>query len=376
MRSSSPFVESGDRGYDFFSGSRPESPGSYATKLGYGREGISESIKLSFRAGGEKAFYERLKGAMIQRKWLLQGAPPVPKPDSQSSRAASPGLAPGSNVSDGKQNRTLTVGLAGLQQRDLETRKNNEIVIGNAFEDLEALMVSAKEVVALAEKFSGAIASSSNSNSSEETALISQSAAALGLMTTKDVLGTGSNAESLYLSELSRTLAEFLTDDATGILRREGGIISLVDLWAIFNRARGGVELVSPLDFHKAADLWEKLGLPIRLRRFKSGVCVVQGKDRTDEKTVSSLLAWFRTFHEEPSVDANISDVQFFGRGVTPQETAENFGWSVGVASEELQLAEDRGALCREEGIEGVRFWENWLISADDVVGGTASIRT
>ncbi|KAG4432843.1 hypothetical protein IFR05_011682 [Cadophora sp. M221] len=117
----------------------------------------------------------------------------------------------------------------------------------NAFEDLEALMASAKEIVALAESFS-------SSGGGAETNAVAN---ALGLVTTKDMLGGGSNSESLYISELSRNLADFLTDDARGVLRKAGGIISLVDLWAVFNRARGGVELVSPLDFEKAARLWE-----------------------------------------------------------------------------------------------------------------------
>ncbi len=241
-------------------------------------------------------------------------------------------------------------------------RKNNEVVIGSAFEDLDALMASAKEIIALAEKFSGAIGSSSGGATSEATDVVSRSAAALGLMTTKDVLGSSSKSESLYISELSRNLAEFLTDDATGVLRREGGIMSLVDLWAVFNRARGGVELVSPLDFHKAASLWEKLNLPLRLRQFKSGLLVVQGKDRTDEKTTAALLAWLRTLHDDRSSEMHPWDVRRWGMGVTPQETAERFGWSVGVASEELEMAEERGALCREEGVEGLRFWENWLV--------------
>jgi ESCRT-II complex subunit VPS36 len=31
------------------------------------------------------------------------------------------------------------------------------------------------------------------------------------------------------------------------------------------------------------------------------------------------------------------------------------------VAEEELEMAEERGVLCREEGIEGLRFWENFI---------------
>lgn len=287
---------------------------------------------------------------MTQRKWLLQGAPPVPRPNRASGTES--GIS-WSGTSTPTGERMKTVGIAGLEQRRLEVQKNNEIIIGNAFEDLEALMASAKEIVALAESFA-----SSNGNTSSESSAVAN---ALGLVTTKDMLGGGSNSESLYITELSRNLAEFLTDDARGVLRKAGGIISLVDLWAMFNRARGGVELVSPSDFEKAARLWEKLKLPVRLRQFKSGVLVVQGSDRTDEKTIKALLAWLSSLHSVPPDKELAWDWQTFGRGVTAHDTAEHFGWSIGVAEEELEMAEDRGALCREESDEGLKFWENWI---------------
>lgn len=251
-------------------------------------------------------------------------------------------------------------------------RKNNELVIGTAFEDLEALMASAKEIVALAEQFARQTQSTNGSGplnaSNEANALLAQSASALGLVTTKDMLVPGSSSSSLYLSELSRNLAEFLTEDARGVLRKAGGIVSLVDLWATFNRARGGVELVSPNDFERACRLWEKLRLPVRLREFKSGVLVVQGSERTDEKTIKSLQTWLAGMHSElaePGKEAPW-DLKLFGRGVTARDVAEHFGWSIGVASEELEMAEERGALCREESIEGLKFWENWIVKDEE----------
>jgi ESCRT-II complex subunit VPS36 len=326
---------------------RPESPGPMLNHLPAPGTEENESIKLSFRRGGEKIFHERLKGCMTQRKWLLQGAPPVPKPNRPAAAdARSSGTTPSGE-------RAKTVGIAGLEQRRLEVRKNNELAIGNAFEDLETLMASAKQIVALAESFA-----TSNGTGTSETSAVAN---ALGLVTTKEMLGGGSNSETLYISELSRNLAEFLTDDARGVLRKAGGIISLVDLWAIFNRARGGVELVSPLDFEKAARLWEKLKLPVRLREFKSGVLVVQASDRTDEKTIKTLLVWLSDLHSFPPEKELPWDWQVFGRGVTAQDAAEHFGWSIGVAEEELEMAEERGALCREESIEGLKYWENWI---------------
>jgi len=318
-----------------------------------------ETIKFSFHIGGEKTFLERLKGALVQRKWLLQSAPPVPRPPQ------SPTQSSGSPLSIGPDGlaRTSTplqrvVGIAGLERRGAEQRQNNQAVIGTAFEDLEALMTSAKEVIAMAEQF----AKQTGGDSAEARSLLSDSASVLGLVTTKDMLGSGSAGEQLYITELSRNLAEFLTDDRRGVLRKEGGIMSLVDLWAVFNRTRNGIELISPLDFEKAAVKWDDLHLPIRLRRFKSGLLVLQERNRTDEKTIASLLAWLREpqFAFPPPADDFLG--QTFGRGVTAQETAERFGWSVGVATEELEMAEEMGALCRDQCLDGTRFWDNHIL--------------
>ncbi|KAH8430281.1 ESCRT-II subunit protein VPS36 [Aspergillus melleus] len=340
---------------------RAESPAPFFEQGTIKNTEITDCIKLSFRGGGEKTFHERLKGALIQRKWLLYDAPPVPQQPARST--PSPGLTVSAPV-DGivpVQTRSPAVGIAGLEQRGLEARRNNEMVIGNAFEDLEALMASAKQIVALAETLARESGMSNDENSLEASTVLSESAAALGMITTKDMLGSG--AENLYLSELSRNLAEYLTDDRKGILQREGGIISLIDLWAIFNRSRNGVELVSPSDFQRAAELWEKLKLPVRLRRFKSGLLVVQRYDWSDEKTIRQLQEWMVELRQIPPLEPVAWDWHLFGRAVTAQEAAQRFQWSVGVAAEELEMAEDKGVLCREEGIEGLRFWSNYITS-------------
>lgn len=338
---------------------RPESPGPSLDGARLGADDDIECVKLSFHEGGEKIFHERLKGAMVQRKWLLQNAPPVP--DSPPGNISSTTIGIDGQVRQSLE-RTRTVGIAGLERQGLELRKKNEAVIGSAFEDLDALMTSAKEVVALAESF----AKKSDDGSADTNQLIAESAKALDMVTTKDMLGSSAGSESLYLSEMSRNLAEYLTDDAKGILRKEGGIMSLVDLWAVFNRARGGVELISPLEFEKATRLWERLKLPVRLRQFKNGLLVVQQADRTDDKTIAQLLSWLQDSHTSSS-DSEVGwAYQASRRGITAQEAAQRFGWSVGVAIEELEMAEEKGALCREEGIEGLRFWENWILDDQD----------
>ncbi|KAF7718104.1 Uncharacterized protein PECH_002441 [Penicillium ucsense] len=341
--------------------SRTDSPAPFFAQSRIVNSEVTDSIKLSFRNGGDKTFHDRLKGALVQRKWLLQNAPPVPAPSQRTDSPNNPGAA----AVEGPQSpapRSTLVGIAGLEQRGLETRINNQLVIGNAFEDLEALMASAKQIVALAESLARESGMNSNGGASTETTtVLSESVAALGMVTTKDMLSSGS--ESLYLSELSRDLAEYLTDDRKGILQREGGIMSLIDLWAVFNRSRNGVELISPSDFQRAAELWEKLKLPIRLRRFKSGLLVVQRYDWSDEKTIRQFQDWMEELRRVPPDESVPWDWSLFGRAITAQEAAQRFKWSVGVAAEELEMAEDRGILCREEGIEGLRFWSNHLVS-------------
>lgn len=352
----------------------------------------TEGIKFSFRSGGEKIFHQRLQSALIQKKWLLQSAPPPPRSttpntttySSPAGNASTKADANAAAVNGADPPAHRGVGIAGLERRGLEQRKKNEVVISNAFEDLAALMASAKEIIALAETFSRQQAPSSapgdGSGDQDPTHLLSQ--LDLTTTTTRDMLSPSSSssavaggdenkANSLYHRELARSLAEFLTDDARAVLKNSGGVIPLVDLWAVFNRARGGVELVSPTDFAAAVGLFEGLGLPVRLRRFRSGVAVVQERARTDEKTVAGLVSWLAGLREEDGGDdaeataggAGVKwDARSWGRGVTAQETAERFGWSVGVAVEELEMAEERGALCRETCLEGVRFWENWLV--------------
>ena len=353
---------------------RAESPGLQADGQTTADESELENIKFSFRAGGEKLFYERLKGALTQRKWLLQSAPPIPAPvdDLPAGTTESSSRSFSNLASD----RTNSPGIAGLERRGLELRQKNELVIGSAFSDLDALRASAKEIIALAESFATQSASSNSiGGSTDATQLIAESAKALDMVTTRDIAG-GKGDGSLYLSEMSRNLAEYLTDDAKGVLKREGGIMSLVDLWAVYNRARseGGVDFVSPAEFEKVARLWEKLRLPVRLRQFKSGLSVVQQADRTDDKTIAQLLGWLQELHATASSSASAAegpangsrgwDVEAFGKGVTAQETAQRFGWSVGVASEELEMAEEKGALCRdgEETVGAVTFWENWIV--------------
>lgn len=82
---------------------------------------------------------------------------------------------------------------------------------------------------------------------------------------------TRENAGSAYYHQLARQLAEFLTT----CMPNYGGIMTLSDIYCLFNRARG-VELVSPDDLFEACHLQQVLQLGFHMRKFASGLIVLQ----------------------------------------------------------------------------------------------------
>lgn len=311
---------------------RSDSPGPAALLVPNGDAG---QTKLSFRGNGDKAFYDQLKKTLSSRPWE-NGI--TDNTDSDGKPLPSTKTGPG---------------LHGLERIGERDKQQTQEVLGSALEDLQTLMDQAKDVVQLAEKYAKHLEKEEQKSSTATTADVSarkalrESSEALGLnssVVTKEMAGKQEN----YHSELARQIAEFLENG--GILRREGGVISLVDLFAIYNRARG-ISLISPKDLYSACEQMEKLNLPIRLRKFKSGLIVVQESYKTPQVIIKQLLSWLKKL--EPWQ----SEI-----GVSAQDASQKFGWSVTVAVEELEMAEQYGALCRDEQLSGVRFFENLIL--------------
>ena len=123
-------------------------------------------------------------------------------------------------------------------------------------------------------------------------------------------------------------------------------MLTLPDIYCLFNRARG-TELISPDDLLQAVSQFESLGLPMRMRRFDSGVIVVQS-DRHDEAEVRTRLSAFVAEHD--------------ATGVSSIDVASHMGISLPIANEHLLAAEVALTLCRDDTVEGVRFFPNRFI--------------
>lgn len=296
-------------------------------------EELANTVKLSFRGNGDKLFYEQLKQVLAERPWEQI----TPKKVLEKPASKNTDIGMGS-------------GLHGLEMVGKQTTKYNQQVLGSALEDLQSLMQSAKEVAKLAESYAkkleiADLRSESKDLSQQARQALRQSSDALGLSSTI-VTKEMAQSDLVFHEELARQLAEYLIE--TGILQKEGGAMTLFDVFAYYNRARG-ISLISPQDLISACNLLEKLKLPIRLRKFKtSGVMVLQETYLSQAVIIRQILEWFN----------GLADWQR-ECGVSVQDVSSKFFWSPVVAIEEMEMAEEMGAVCRDETMSGLRFFPN-----------------
>ncbi|KAF9922078.1 hypothetical protein FBU30_007830 [Linnemannia zychae] len=293
----------------------------------------ANSVKLSFRNGGSTSFQAALKTAMANRAWENK---PKPRPvEVVRSHSSTTTTTPDSSLSS----PSIQVGgISGIMRSVETSKKVADETLSEAFRDLQGLMDKAAEMVALAETISNRLSKSSNTNN-EETATFKTYLLSMGIATpvTKDTAG------AVFHKELARELVEFILP----IIQREGGTMGLTDVYCVFNRARG-VELVSPKDLHMACELFEPLNLPLRMRKFDSGLLVIQTLARFSDDEVSSAIT------------ARIQNLPP-GAGLTAVELASAIQISVALAQEQLLMTEARGMICRDESVEGLRFYDNLL---------------
>ncbi|KAK9478059.1 EAP30/Vps36 family-domain-containing protein [Lipomyces japonicus] len=311
---------------------------------GFYAQEVPTYVKISFRGGGDKTFFEKVKAVVLEKTWL--------KNQARHGNLAQTifGAAPASEHDYARpvperQKTAPRFGIHGLQRLGEKERQKNHNLI-SSLDDLQSLMKKAKDLVALAESFASRLASAPGVPD-EARQVLRDSSKALGLsspIVTKEMAGDGN--ERIYYAELARQLAEFLT---SGVLKQEGGVVTLFDLFALYNRARG-IALISPADLENACAMFEKLHLPFKLRQFKSGLTVVQESSRTDEAMIQALVKWIDDVAVHP------------GRimpGVTAEEVSQHFRWSVGVCVEELETAQEQGKLCCDVVVEGTRYFVN-----------------
>uniref|UniRef100_A0A671VRI2 Vacuolar protein-sorting-associated protein 36 n=1 Tax=Sparus aurata TaxID=8175 RepID=A0A671VRI2_SPAAU len=272
-------------------------------------------IKLSFKEHGQIEFYRRLTEEMTQKRW-------------ENTPAAQP-IPTGSGSQAG---RTRAVGIVGIERKIEERRKETDKNISEAFEDLSKLMVKAKEMVELSRSIANKIKDKQGDITEDETIRFKSYLLSMGIANpvTRETHGSGTH----YHLQLAKQLGDMLQAPLE---------VGVNFLHATYVSSEKGLEiLLSPEDLVNACKMFESLKLPLRLRVFDSGVMVVQLQSHSEEEMIASALD-------------NVSDKG----SLTAEEFAKLLGLSVLLSKERLLLAEKMGHLCRDDSVEGLRFYPN-----------------
>ncbi|PKU82272.1 Vacuolar protein sorting-associated protein 36 [Dendrobium catenatum] len=305
-------------------------------KITSGKGTTSVVITIVMRGGksDSEAFYGKLWEVLKSRSWEVEEV---------KGREDVGEIRDSGSVEGTSRVRTAVVGVAGILRKEQEMWESTDKSLQDAFQDLNALMSKAKEMVALAEKMRQKLLSGSaaqaNANDEEMGSKQEMQDWLLSVGIVSPV--TKESAGALYHQQLSRQLADFVKLP----LEKSGGMIALIDVYCLFNRARG-TELISPEDLLQACALWEKYEVPAMLRKFDSGVMVIQSKAHSDEEVFARIIS----LAQKPDA---------LKMGISPSDAALTLGIAPALAKEHLLNAESRGLLCRDVSPDGFRFYVN-----------------
>ena len=178
---------------------------------------------------------------------------------------------------------------------------------------------------------------------------------------------TKDSAGDKYHEDLARQLQDFLLDPAKGEpLTKAHGVMTLTDVYCLYNAARG-IEMVSPLDLKKACGTFGRIGSPLRVRPLKSGgqpptpLSATTRVSRFTELRMVAVAVVESNSASDAEVDKRLTGTVDGAQSgnVSADELANLSGMSLYIAKEQLEGAEARGVLARDESIRGVRYWKN-----------------
>ncbi|CAJ0581223.1 unnamed protein product, partial [Mesorhabditis spiculigera] len=282
-------------------------------------------VRFIFRSGGEDEFFKKYDEALKRKTWERT-------PSGSSS---------GGSRTSGHPDRHRGLGIGGIEKRLVENHQRTHESISQAFEDMSKLMETAREMVGLSKSIAEKLRARQGTITDDETVEFKSYLLSLGVSdpVTKSTYGNGAK----YFEKLAEELAFVLEEP----LKENGGMMTLPEVFCRINRARG-LELLSPEDLLNACAALSKVDTPLELHRFPSGVLVLQLKSANVESTV----------------DGTVSLVGSEG-SLSATELAATQGITMVLAKERLLAAESKGLLCRDDTVEGLRFYENEFLKKE-----------
>ncbi|KAL1452938.1 hypothetical protein WDU94_007120 [Cyamophila willieti] len=290
--------------------------------LGPSASSSYDYIKLSFREGIQNEFLEALRSTVDAKIWTVQNK------SAQQTKL--------------REIKTRT-GIVGIERNIVQKQQETSSNINNAFKDLNQLMSMAKEMVEISKNISNKIINRQGEITEDETLQFKSYLLSLGI--DDPVTRTSCKSDDDYYKQLANELITALIEPLTSA----GGTMLLTDAYCRINRARG-LELLSPEDLLNSCLSLDKLpDSPVYLKTYTSGVKVLQLRSCEDESFVEKTyeLVVQNTF-------------------VSVEQFAQLASVSLVIAKHRLLLAETAGKLCRDQSIEGLRFYENKFILGEN----------
>ncbi|GJQ65317.1 putative ubiquitin binding protein [Trypoxylus dichotomus] len=280
---------------------------------------LYDYIKLSFREGYKRNIISVIHNCLQERRWELKVEQSLKK------------------ISQIK----LRTGIVGIERSIQEKQKATDKSISIAFQDLDKLMMMAKDMVRLSNNISTKIREKQGDITEDETVRFKSYLLSLGI--DDPVTRDSYKSDNQYY----RSLAKQISDIIAAPIADVGGMMALTDVFCRVNRARG-LELLSPEDLLNACRIMDSLNLPLKLYQFDSGVKVLQLQTLDNENVANTT---YELIEEKGSL--------------TAEELARLLNISVILARQRLLVTETCGKCCRDESIEGLRFYPNLFLSKD-----------
>lgn len=298
-------------------------------------------IKVSFRKGGHRQFFEAATLAIESLKWKeLQGKGAVNK---HATRVVEPQPTLPGKVVHG--------GISAIEKSEEMQRLNNERVLSLSLNDLEQLMYKARDVLQLTLSFSSLVRKKSRFSGSAS--------------------GTVSEVQSPM--ELARNLSEFLINYE---LTRPTSMATVQDVFASYNRYRlamqgFGGQVVGTNQMHSCMQYFDKLQLPVKTKTFLSGLRVLTQRNNNSENEIHRIILEYiiseenafmlQKFQSELVADSDgymRSQLRYFpGKSVV--DISVHFGWATTICLEEIERCLEKALLVKDNHILGTFYHAN-----------------
>ncbi|KAI9296281.1 hypothetical protein K502DRAFT_348155 [Neoconidiobolus thromboides FSU 785] len=275
-------------------------------------EPIAKVIVFSFRGGGQPIALSSLESSLNKKAWKAK-------------------YDEGSFI----KNEELTYhgGISSITQRAEKSKITTQETLTQAFSDIDALMERATHMAKLAEYIVNKLKAKNISDNSEAE-MVESYFQKLGIESpiSKDVAG------SLFYLEIANEVGQVILPIITN--PPYIGVMDVIDVYCIFNKARGIGNLVSPSDLVASFNKFDEARVPLIFDTFSTGVKVIKHKDSNDDIIVDKIVNILDTKQKELD--------EYFGLDSTAIANNLGGGMSLEIINHYLKQAEIQGKLCRD----------------------------